>query len=298
MRVHHKTGLTTILSATKNLFVNKSFFISRIPLLVCSMMLITANVHAQQPPLATLSGFLEVGALHSRLSENNPQAGIKCTYCQDWNDQYLRGNWQISPAGRINGEISNQRHFGDQGVFVGAGYTHVFNETWYGSLSAGTSEGGFFLPRKRVDGSISRKWLEKKNLISNIGLGYYQAKEIYSDRSLLLSALYYFDAPLIIEAGARMNESNPGGIRSNRGFAVLTYGKNKQHYLTLRYEKGNEAYQLVEASTAISDFSSNEISLIWRQWLSKDFGFNVLANHYNNPNYTRSGIQVGIFRDF
>lgn len=289
MWAHHKKMLVITLQAPRILSVNLSSLLPRLVGLIFGLTLITSHVHAEQSSLTATSGSIEIGALHSRLSGNNT----------DWNDQYLRGNWQISPSGNINAEISNQNHFGDQGVFVGAGYTHIFNETWYGFLSGGTSKGGFFLPRKRVDGFISRKWLEKKNLISNIGLGYYQAKEIYSDHSLLLSALYYFDAPWIIEVGARMNESNPGGIRSNRGFAVLTYGENKRRYLTLRYEKGNEAYQPVgENITLCCDFSSNEISLIWRQWLSKDYGFNMLANHYNNPNYTRSGIQIGVFHDF
>ena len=282
---HEKKWITAF---AKILFIKISSFFYRIMQYTLGIAMIATHAHGESPSPTITAGSVEVGALHSRLSGSY----------SDWNDKYLRGNWQISPIGNINGEISNQNHFADQGIFIGIGYTHIFNDTWHGSLSAGTSAGGFFLPKTRIDGSISKKWLAKKNLVSNIGLGYYQAKDAHSDRNLLLSALYYFDMPLIMEAGIRFNESNPGSIHSNRSFAVLTYGQTKQHYLTLRYETGREAYQVIGENTTISDFSSNEISLIWRQWFSKDYGITVLTNHYSNPYYNRSGIQIGVFHDY
>ncbi len=296
MSAHHEKRLITALSSTQTLSVNISSLFRLIARHAFGIMMIAAtHAHAEPsiPPIT--SGSLEVGVLHSRLSEGNA----------DWNDQYLRGNWQINPTGNINGEISNQSHFADQGVFIGAGYTHIFNNTWHGFLNTGASQGGLsFLPRIRVDASISRKWLKKNNLISTLGLGYYQAKTIdpdRSDRNLLLSALYYFDAPLIVEAGVRLNESSPGEVRSNRPFTVITYGKNQRYYLTLRYETGGEAWQVIDANTKINDFSSNEVSLIWRQWLSREYGFNLMTNFYNNysdPGYTRFGVQFGLFHDF
>ena len=287
MSAYLKRWITTFSTATI-LSINISSFFFRIMQYTLGLTMIATHAYGESPSPTITSGSVEVSALHSRLSGGN----------SDWNDQYLRGSWKISPIGSINGEISNQNHFADQGIFIGTGYTHIFNDTWHGSLSAGTSAGGFFLPKTRIDGSISKKWLAKKTLVSNIGLGYYQAKDAHSDRNLLLSALYYFDMPLIMEAGIRFNESNPGSVHSNRSFAVLTYGKIKQHYFTLRYETGREAYQFIGENTTISDFSSNEISLIWRQWFSKDYGLTVLTNHYSNPYYDRSGVQIGVFHDF
>lgn len=260
------------------------------PILLCIAGMAPAFAQAQTglPTPFHTTGFVEAGMLHAGLSGN----------FEDWNDQYLRASWQIDPVSRINGEISRQDHFGDRGTFLGAGYTRIFNDVWYGSLSAGTSEGGFFLPRVRVDGSIHRKWLAKKNLVSNFVLGYYKAKEIYYDRSLLASATYYFDGPWIAEAGVRLNQSNPGDIRSERGFATVYYGRNKQHYLVLRHETGREGYQLLQANNDVRDFSSHETSLTWRQWITRNTGFNLLTNYYENPYYHRSGVQAGVFVDF
>ena len=247
-----------------------------------------AQTQTVPPAPFQMSGFVEAGMLYSRLSGN----------FEDWNDQYLRASLQVSPISRINGEVSHQDHFDDQGTFVGAGYTRIFSDTWHGSLSAGTSDGGRFLPRARIDASLHRKWLEKKNLVSSLALGYYKAKEIYYDRSLVASAIYYFDGPWIAEAGMRMNQSNPGNIRSERGFITLYQGRNKQHYLVLRHETGREGYQLVKTGGDIRDFSSNETSFTWRQWITPNAGINLVLDYYVNPYYHRSGIQAGVFMDF
>jgi YaiO family outer membrane protein len=233
------------------------------------------------------------GTIEGVVGYSDLNAGLK-----NWNDQYVRGNFQFTPSDLVAGEISHQSHFSDRGTFVGATYQRIFNEDWYGSLAMGTSDGGFFLPRLRVDLMAYKKWLEKKSLVTNVGFTYYRAKSLYTDRTLILGAAYYFDFPFIMEAGARLNQSNPGSINSRRGFLALTYGYNKRHYLTVRHEQGNEAYQLVGADTSISDFRSRESSVMWRQWINEDMGFLLKAVEYHNPIYARSGVEVGLFVDF
>ncbi len=257
-------------------------------MMACSIKLVAPAPHDKKTPSEKRDGSLEVSALYSNLDNG----------LEDWHDQTVRGNVKISPIGRINGEISNQSHFGDRGLFMGAGYTHIWNDTWYSSFSAGTSAGGFFLPQRRFDVSMSRKGLKKKNLVLTLGLGDFHAKDSHSDRSLLVSGLYYFDVPFLIEAGARLNESNPGKVYANREFAVLTYAQNKKASLALRYERGGEAYQRIGDNTTISNLVSSETALIWRQWLSQNYGFNIMANHYDNSIYTRSGVELGLFHDF
>lgn len=267
---------------------NKKSLIACLALLAISCISTGSLAQTTAPLEPAMTGFLEAGAGHAVLTGNNP----------DWNDQYLRGNLNLNPSDHLNAEISEQRHFGDRGTFVGASYTHEFNDTWYSLLSAGTSEGGFFLPKLRVDGFIYRKWLEKKNLVTHIGFMYYKAKETYIDRALQLGASYYFQAPWIVEAGVHLTQSNPGGIRSSRGFVAVTYGENKRHYLTLAYDTGRESYQLTGENSLLSDFASHETSLTWRQWVSNNYGFNLRASQYKNPNYRRTGFTLGIFRDF
>ncbi|MGO4809388.1 YaiO family outer membrane beta-barrel protein [Cupriavidus sp. 2MCAB6] len=247
-----------------------------------------AEANAPRTFAPLLTGFLEGGLGHANLTDNN----------SNWNDQYLRGGVHLTPKDYVTGEISHQNHFGDQGTFFGAGYTRIFNEDWYGFLSAGTSSGGFFLPRVRVDGLLFRKFLEKKNLVASVGFTYYRAKEIYTDKTLLLGATYYFDGPWIIQAGARLNRSDPGNIRSNRGIIAVTYGRDKEQYITLKYDGGKEAYQLTGEQSILSDFTSHEVSLVWRKWITKRYGFNLRAVYYENPSYNRKQAEIGFFVEF
>jgi len=237
---------------------------------------------------APVTGFVDAGIGHANLTGNN----------SDWNDQYLRGGLHLTPNDYISSELSHQSHFGEQGTFAGVGYTRTFNEDWYGFLSGGTSTGSFFLPRYRIDGNLYRKLLEKKNLVVSIGFTYYRAREIYTDKTLLLGATYYFESPWIIQLGARLNRSDPGSVRSNRGVAAITYGRNKDQYITLTYDTGREAYQLTGGSTLLSDFTSHETSLTWRKWITKLWGVNVRGVYYDNPFYKRKQIEGGIFVEF
>lgn len=255
---------------------------------------ITTNVNAQAeatPPrtfVPLLTGFIEGGLGHANLTGDNA----------NWNDQYLRGGVHLTPNDYVTGEISHQSHFGDQGTFFGLGYTRTFDENWYGFLSAGTSSGGFFLPEVRVDGMLFRKFLDKKNLVASTGFTYYRAKEIYTDKAVLLGLTYYLDAPWIVQVGARLNRSDPGNVRSNRGTIAVTYGRDKDQYITLRYDGGREAYQLTGAQSVLSDFTSHEVTLNWRKWFTKRYGMNLRVVYYENPSYKRKQAELGFFVEF
>lgn len=237
------------------------------------------------------------GPVSGHIQLDTAMANLSSSF-SNWHDQTLRLSIQLPSKDHMDAEISHQDHFNDQGTFYGVGYSHIFNDDWYGSLHLGDSSGGFFLPSSRVDAFLNKKWLVDKRLITTIGLGQYNAKDAHVDRNLLLSATYYSTTGLIIEAGTRLNESDPGDVSSSRQFAALTYGKHKQHYLVLRHERGDEAYQLIGPSTLISEFSSHESIISWRQWLSKNYGWNIQTNRYHNPNYDRDGYQAGIFYEF
>ncbi|KAI3590991.1 hypothetical protein D9X30_4476 [Cupriavidus sp. U2] len=263
-------------------------------LLGMAMLVATTESRAQaeaSPPrtfVPLLTGFIEGGLGHANLTNNN----------SSWNDQYVRGGVHLTPKDYVTGEISHQNHFGDAGTFFGLGYTRIFDDNWYGFLSAGTSSGGFFLPEVRVDGILFRKLLEKKNLVASAGFTYYRAKEVYNDKTLLLGLTYYFDAPWIIQLGGRLNRSDPGNVRSNRGSIAVTYGRDKDQYITLRYDGGTEAYQITGAQQLLSDFTSHEVSLNWRKWITKRYGINLRAVYYENPSYKRKQAEIGVFAEF
>lgn len=235
----------------------------------------------------SVTGVVEGGVGHANISDPYP----------NWNDQYLKSGIQLTAADRIAAEFSHQAHFGDGGFFFALGYTRTWDDRWFSFLSAGTSTGGFFLPRVRVDACVSRKWFENKSLVTNVGLGYYRAKDVHFDLNLVLSAVYYFTAPWIVEVGGRVNDSNPGNAFSLRGFSAVTFGYNQRYYFTFKYEGGQESYQLVGANAAINDFISHEVSFIWRQWIVTAVGFNMRITYYNGP-YERTGVEAGIFVEF
>ncbi len=259
----------------------------KITMILC---LLPALAWAEPDPLKPdqISGFVELGMSYADLTSS----------LASWKDMYLKSHIQLTPTDSIQGEISSQNHFDDSGTFFGAGWTHIYNDDWYGSLSLGSSDSGFFLPKLRMDAALYRKWLPQRNLVTGATLGYNRAKDSHYDRSMVLNAVYYFDGPWIAEGGMRINESNPGGVTTSRGFAAITWGRNKDRYLVLRHESGREGYQLITAGTAVVDFSSKETTLIWREWLSPKSGFNLSAAHYSNPYYQRNGLTVGFFREF
>jgi YaiO family outer membrane protein len=240
------------------------------------------------PAGSKITGFIETGVNYYLL--NGAQ--------KNWFGQYLRGVVDVAQKNIWNYEVVHEQEFGDAGTFFSLGYTHAFDAEWHSTVSMGSSAGGFFWPQFRVDAFLSRKWLEKRNLVTTIGFGYYDAKDLHHDLNLFIGATYYFESPWIVEAGLHYNISQPGSVTAPGPFAAVTYGRNKEHYLVLRVGIGREAYQVVGPDVAITDFASQVVTLTWRQWLTREWGFRLLTEYYHNPTYERVGFEIGIFRDF
>ena len=215
----------------------------------------------------------------------------------NWREVTLRGVYGMS-SNLLQAELSAQRRFNKDGTFVGLSDTYTFNEDWYGFIGAGAGDGAFFLPRYRVDAALYRKLLPNRNLVANVGVGYYKAPDVYNDRNISLGAAYYFDTPLVFEGGVRMNISNPGSVRTQQQFAALTYGRDKQDIVSVRYAWGAEGYLATGPVTQLVNFDNREASLSWRHWFSQRTGVLVGVNRYNNPLYWRKGANVGIFHSF
>lgn len=216
----------------------------------------------------------------------------------NWRDVTLKGAYGL-PSHLLQGELSLTRRFDTSGAFVGLSDTYTLNEDYYGSVAVGFGDGAFYLPRYRVDATIYKKWQPDRRLVTSLGAGYYKATDGHSDNSLSLGVVYYFDAPWIAEAGLRINNSNPGAIKTHQQFVAVTYGTNKQSLLTVRHGWGAEGYQTISPSNAqLVNFKSKETSVSWRYWVAPRTGVVLGANQYNNPSYIRSGASIGIFHDF
>lgn len=243
---------------------------------------------AAVPPALRLGGYVEVGGSHATLTAGEP----------DWWGAYLRGALDVGTRDTVLYEVTGAGRFDDEGVFFGLGLTHTFDPDWHATVSAGTSAGGIFFPRFRADGFLNRKWLDRRQLVTTLGLGYYDAKDVHHDWSLYAGFAYYFETPWIVEGGLRLTISSPGAVRAYQPFLAATYGRHKAYYVTARVGTGNEAYQVVGPETVLVDFLSQTASLTWRQWLGRDWGVRVSAEYYHNPTYQRVGVEFGVFRDF
>ena len=194
-------------------------------------------------------------------------------------------------------EVEHANRFGENGNLIGASWTHDFNQEWYGTIGANFTSHGVFWPNAHYDISINKKWLESKKLISTLGFQYNDARLGYSDRGILLALSYYFDIPFVLEVGARSNHSNPGSVKTYRGYIAGTYGKEHERYISLRFDSGREGYQLFGNSQA-TDFSSQEINFRWKEWWGKEWGTILTYDVYDNPSYTRKGGSISLFKDF
>jgi len=197
-----------------------------------------------------------------------------------------------------NGELNVQHEFGDAGAYFALGDTHTFNPDWYGSLTFGSSAGGFFWPRYRTDLFLNKKWMGRKQLVTTGGFGYYAAKDIHRDRVFYLGSTYYFAKPWIVEQGIYFNLSSPGRVFAPAGFVALTQGRAQHQYIVLRVGLGEEAYQLVGPTVSLTQFQSQALTLTWRKWLGNNWGFNFVSDYYHNPFYSRGGSSFGFFKEF
>jgi YaiO family outer membrane protein len=246
---------------------------------------------AQSPPTRSqppLRGEVSATGSYHALSDSLPS----------WSFVQLRGLFHAGPSDVWTGEIVDEREFGDAGIFLGVANTHTFNQNWYAFTAAGTSAGGFFLPRFRATATVSRKWLPARRLVTSLGGGYHAAKDAHRDYSVSAGALYYFPAPVIVESGVTWNNSTPGGVVSRYQFLVVTQGREGERYIIVRIAGGHEAYQLIGPTSPIADFASRSASLAVRQWVTSGWGLSLGAEIYSNSSYTRKGVTLGAFKQF
>jgi YaiO family outer membrane protein len=214
-----------------------------------------------------------------------------------WRDAYMR----IVASGdgnTFNGEVSRQDHYGDTGWYYGAGLARDFGENWFTDVHAGSSVGGFFLPKLRLDGTINRKILKRKQLVLTATGGYDKSKQVNHDYRVGGGFTYYTNWSIVAQAGMTATHADPGSLVDIAEYLALTQGHEKEHLVTFRVGLGKEGYEIVGPQTALMDFHLRQYSGIWRQWVGVNWGFNVIFNHENSPFYRRNGGTVGLFFEF
>lgn len=214
-----------------------------------------------------------------------------------WRDVRLNGVYEMG-AHVWQVELAAKREFGQAGLFLGVGDTITLSPDWYTSLSVGAGDGAFYLPRVRADAAVYKKWLPAQNFVTSVGLGYYRAPDGHIDRSLSLGGVWYFEQPWVVEAGLRLNRSNPGQINTQQRFVAATYGRARHDLFTLRHGWGGEGYQSIAAQAALVNFRSHQTGLMWKHWVTPQGGVQLSLEHYRNPYYSRNGLTVAFFHSF
>jgi len=239
-------------------------------------------------------GYIEAGGSHSNLTGDYP----------NWNDFYMRG---MISGGRnaFTGEITRENRFGDSGWFGTAGVIRTLSDNWYAQASAGASVGGFFLPRYRVDGAINRKLLRRRQLVVTGGMGFDQSRTINRDIRGQAEATYYFGFPVVLQGGFMWTYSTPGDIVARTQYIAATEGHDKEHFISLRYERGREGYEVIGAPNVttsgynvVFDFPEQTIGATWRQWIGPNWGVNLNIEQHEETSYHRLGGTIGVFLDF
>lgn len=194
-------------------------------------------------------------------------------------------------------EAASMRRFDLDGSYAAISDTIILHPDWFASLSLGKGNGAIYLPDYRLDGFIHRKFLEDRSLIGSLGWGRYKAPDGHEDDNWNLGFTYYFHIPFVVQGEARRIQSRPGDIHSNQFFMAASWGRSGDSILTVRRGWGREGYQAIGADQSVTGFSSNQVSLTYKYWVEKDWGWVANLENYRNPFYQRDGIGLSLFKE-
>lgn len=243
-----------------------------------------ADVGAISAAPAPLRG-VEAYASHRELTAGFPE----------WRELGLRISYQLG-ANVVRGEVASMKRWNESGVYAGIGDTYTLDPDWYASVNVGAGDGASYLPRYRIDAFLHRKLLAQRNLVANLGVGYYRAPDGHVDRNVSVGATYYVQAhPLVLQGEVRFTHGSPGSVDTRQQFVAATWGRQKQTTVTVRYGWGEEGYQSIGGDAVLTNFRSRELSASVRRWLGIDWGVELAGEQYRNPTYRRSGLTGGLF---
>lgn len=212
----------------------------------------------------------------------------------NWHESGVRGQYGMG-SHLWAAEVATMRRFGESGRFIGLSDTWTLNEDWFTAVSVGAGDGAAYLPRYRVDGFVNRKLLASRQWVATLGAGYYRAPDGHIDRNISLGSTYYFEAPWVVQAEVRFNNSSPGQVRTHQQFVAATWGRAKQTQVIARHGWGAEGYQAIGGGASLVNFDSRQTQLTLRQWVGPQWGFTAGVERYSNPFYDRNGARLSLF---
>lgn len=235
-----------------------------------------------------IGGELEAGGIYYKLNDG----------FADTHGAYVRGRLDASAANQWRAEAVELSRFGEDGFYAAVGNVHQFDADWFSSLTIGSSSGGFYWPEIRTDASLSRRWLAGRNLVTTVGITYFDAKDIHSDTGFNFEAVWYSASRWIVQGGTTYNVSHPGSVGSVSGYVALSHAENGKRIVTARLGGGEQAYQPFADNRFNVGITFGQMRLSCKQWLGKHWGVNVAADSYLSSTYDQHGVEVGLFQEF
>lgn len=212
----------------------------------------------------------------------------------DWSGATAR----LTLAGERNAwyvDARAQRAFGDEGVYGAITHVRDLSSRLFISLGFGGGTGEFVLPDARADATVHVKLGASRRVVVFAGGMLLDAKSGFEDRAATAGLTWYASDRAVLEIGGRINWSDPGSVRSERGFAAATLGRSGARLVVLRANAGREGYQLTGVAQTLRRFDSQEAEILWQEPIGRGVGIAVGATWYHNPFYDRTGGSVGLF---
>jgi YaiO family outer membrane protein len=260
----------------------KLWYVPPVTILLC----VVASF-AQQQEVDTDHSLIEIGGGYSYDGFHN------------WSGPSLRSNFVPRDSDlSLNVQVARVEEFGDMGTAFKGGLTYDMSENWYTTLQMSSSSGGFFLPRVSTRISIGRGWLPGQRLDTTVGMGYVRWKDATTEYDCPVGVSYEFAPSWSAQAEVNFEVTSPSSVFSHTQFVSVSQGKEERHLVTLGGEFGTEAFQIIGPNTTLSNFHSSEITLKWRQWAHRGWGWSVGGLYYLNREYQRKSVELGIFKEF
>ncbi len=268
-----------------------SFKLSLKTAAVTSLTLIGAAAYAPvllaQAPLAGgLAGrSVEAHAFHQKVSNDYG----------DWTGVYLRGVFPGTKQTFFT-DVLALRGFREEGFQGGIAHRYDWSDRWFHLAGVNAGDGSPLFPRYRADALIGRRWGASRTIQTVAGASVVQSVEELKDVAALGAITWYAPRGFVLESGVRFNTSSPGSVKSHRVHGIAMYTPSSRRSFSVRGIAGTEGWQIVGAGTTLTQFSSQELSLAWRERIESKTAINLQLDGYRNPFYTRSGVTLGVAR--
>jgi YaiO family outer membrane protein len=185
------------------------------------------------------------------------------------------------------------------GGLAAAGAYKDWSESFftYTAVSAGTNS--VYLPQVRIDHDFNFKIGPEKNFVWVAGGTYIQYFDVHRDY-ILSTGMTAYIKKWVAEYRIFRNLSDPGSNVSYSHLFALGYGQDGWQWTNATFSFGKQAY-LATALAEPEAVNQNSIltTLSHRRWLGKDYGvFGEISFFHLNHSYQKTGLSLGVFKDF